>query len=218
MIQFELNKRELKAIRLFVSKDRTRAALESISVELRPEKHPLLIATDGRRIAVLKAYGVYTGTTKETCMIPDSFIGRLLRVMGEKDNTAVMMEITDETITASIPNGIRQNRTYSEPNIPKINCMVFPKWRQVIPAFSKLESYPSREYTLNAEYLADFSRAVAILNGKDSGGLSILSENELGPVVIRPMTCEDFYGVLMPMRGDGHERPISPDWLDLKET
>src|SRR5688572_22703331 len=70
--------RELQAMRLLASEDETRFVLNGVHVELGPE-HVLLIATDGRRLGVLRCGASVNDAAPIRFTIPVEAIDRIAR-------------------------------------------------------------------------------------------------------------------------------------------
>lgn len=216
MITFNIPKHHIRAMLPFVSVDPSRAVLHSLKMELRPDKRTLLIATDGRRIAILRGE-LYGGTEKADVILEKSFLASALRVAKEKD-TIIEIEADEKTIMARFHG--EPVRIYTEENIPQKHAWVYPKWRAVVPSFTKMDGFRTRRHCVNGLLLADFAKAISILAPAHHGSLSMVSEGDTSPIIIRPSptTGADFYGVLMPLRTSEDEETSAPDWLDLKET
>ena len=96
----------------------------------------------------------------------------------------------------------------------------FPDWRRVIPKFLN-DVWKSKEggylFTLNGELISRVSDSVRLLSRTKVAPLSFyLGEHESqGPIMVRSGDAPDFFGLIMPMRG---EPSAPPYWLENKET
>lgn len=189
-MKFNLKISEIKAALIICSKDENRYVLCGINVELAPNKAPLIVATDGRRLIAIdsRAEQDEPCDKKQSVIISSEALKKVLKLCtrfcdfvcfeanAEKKSLEALILGSDRlTIYGAVVDGN------------------FPAWRQVIPKEGKR---PVGEVGFNTLFLADFGKA-SVLLGNDSGALK-LRMNDGGALLVRSSTVGNFLGVLMP--------------------
>lgn len=193
----KINHKYLRAMLAIASNDECRFVLNGVSVE--PVKDGnLVVATDGRRLAVYFCYGV---PEPKPFIIPKW-------VMEFVPARIQQLEITVKDYQGKIV-GIHPYR------MPTINFEPiqgdYPKWRQVVP---KGEFKPVH-VNVNAKILEPFLNCAKAFCpgtptlyfrgcGSELEGISVFIPNDA------------FYGIIMPMRKEGKE-PVVPAWATLQD-
>lgn len=120
---------ELKAIKTFASIDSSRFVLIGVSCEIHKDK-TLLVATDGRRLAVLRSLSMPSDSAPVRFVIPSHLLARMTHAKrkakpGEND---VLIEHDTESRAVSLRH---PSRDYTITG--KSLEASFPEWRKVIP-------------------------------------------------------------------------------------
>lgn len=210
----------------FVSAEPTRYYLNGVYIEPHVNGGVLMVATDGHTLAAIydregEANGQYicpvpprmvraarSGRRKLPLDTPQHlhFVGHAAYLTGQHG--------TDDFNPEAIgPAHI--DIAYA----PAIDA-TFPDWRRVIPKFLN-DVWKSKEggylFTLNGELISRVSDSVRLLSRTKVAPLSFyLGEHESqGPIMVRSGDAPDFFGLIMPMRG---EPSAPPYWLENKET
>lgn len=205
--------KELLAANVFSSDDESRYVLNGILIEAKPKALPLLVATDGRRLAVIE-------TQAEQESLPDvefSFvlqkhfikaIHSLAKLVSIKLFPLVTIEANPGSKRAlfhfmagkhvlDIEDGALIEGTY-------------PAWREVVPTGDKT---PISQLGVNSEFVGDFAKAAKFLDVSDPLiQLNIFSQE--GAMEIRMAQKPNFYAVLMPCKIDDME--YQPEFLGIK--
>lgn len=210
-MKIELPKNELKALLPFAAQDETRFSLCGINIELRKGKHPLLISTDGRRLAVLKSEAEPWDSDATQFLLPRTLLEMVFKLCG--DMGALPFTVEGKTITCKF----LQRKTEMLVSLEYPQCEVaFPKWRQVVP--KKVEHAGNlRRVSFNPGYMADYAKVATALRSDKHPGLLLYAEDDFSPMVVRIQQIPAFYAVLMPMRIDGGESADAPDWIEMGE-
>lgn len=221
---------ELEAMRPFMSEDESRYVLCGMRVEIHDGK-TLLIATDGRRLAVLQSqckFALPPQASSVGFIIPsqlfdrmqwktehwvgDGYGGMEKGAYGRNDPyNFVLIEFDSET------NRVRL--THQGPKYTVEADVIdggYPNWRKVIPG-DRPEQPTVVFRSINTEYLAAFGKAARSLEGGFEtvtvwfhGG----NDSVPGPVEVQSISVPYFYGVLMCCKTDVAP-PMPPDWLKL---
>lgn len=182
---------ELLAMCLLASHDESRFVLNSLLVEQSPTG-TLLVATDGRRLGVLK---VDSGPSDKTSLlIPRTLIERF----------ALLKTVADVTLYEE--NGIvviegPGFRLYSE-----AIDLDYPNWRQALPKSNQPKDWAQLGVT--AEYYDTWHEIAKFLGG--SGYFHLRQANPLEPIEIILHVVSNFYGLLMPLEESGVK---FPEWV-----
>lgn len=209
-MKIELPKNELKALLPFAAEDETRFSLCGINVELRKGKHPVLISTDGRRLAVLKSEAEPWDSDATQFLLPRPLLEMVLKLCG--DMGALPFTVEGKTITCKF----LRPKTEMLVSLEYPQCEVaFPKWRQVVPKIEHTGNL--RRVSFNPAYMADYAKVATALLGNKHPGLLLYTEDDFSPMVARIQQIPAFYAVLMPMRCDSHEGAEAPDWIEMGE-
>lgn len=204
-IKFSVFWKELAAMRIFVSEDESRYVLNGIYFAV-TKGQILLVATDGRRIAVLKSE--LSGRVNSQC---DFILKKdVLTHLESKISTDL---VTIEYDSQSRKISLQAERSYITLTTDAIEGN-YPNWREVIPK-SIAEKHNRPHLYFNADYLEDYAK-VANIYGKD--GLHIVfTGGELEPAVARIEGVRNFISVVMPMREADVDGEL-PSWLRKPET
>lgn len=193
-IKFTVNRAEVTAMRLLISEDITRPDIHGIHFDVSPERI-LMIATDGRRLGILRELkGEPTGTIRfsAACNSLDMF------PRGKECN--VDIEVYETTVRFSY-----QRMTAEEDLIAGI----FPNWREAVPH----DPVKPCDIHLNADYVQSFRQiAAAIYPDKIPSVHLLMHASPLNQVsVLFGNSDQRFYGIVMPMRGT--EPIVIPNWV-----
>lgn len=210
----QIPKNELQAMLPLCSRDEVRVAIRGVYVELKKEKHPILVATDGRRIGVLQSEGQWSGDPGNV-LLPLALLEQVLKWrLAKEDLNCVTFTIIGTTIRVHIKRG----EMYTKLSYPlRGEETKFPKWREVLPG--KVEPFELKNpcLCLNPVYVGAFAETMKRLDARQSGIKIYPGKTELEPVVIRIENCPQFYGLLMPMRQSAKSdcEAEVPEWIDM---
>ena len=172
-------------IELCASDDETRPVLSHPYLDMTDPQKPLLVATDGRRIAILPV------TVEEgecSGWVSTDALTAARKSAGKKGVSMIHCNGACET------GGVR----YPRPGFDR----EFPNWRQVIPDYSKAKTV---KLSLNVDLLMGLAKGM----GVDSVELTIAPDEDGGvtaALVARPLPekgqtlPQGTFGVIMPMR------------------
>lgn len=214
-ITFRISPKALLAMRELQHTDESRFVLCGVHFEIHPDGKVLLITTNGRYLAILKADTIVGGTLKELIeftvdypfvrFLPKPLGSEFDKILVHYDGAKVHFHSQDQLISHDVIKGD------------------FPKWRQVLPT----TPFAAFEVSINPEYLHVFMKASKLLCGKDYQQIVIKGHqrsatkehDEYSPYSIFMPTAtrngHEFYGVIMPMSQPELE---IPKWLDLVEV
>lgn len=197
-ITFHVLRKELSAIRLFMSTDETRLVLNGVYFEV-GEGEILMVATDGRAISVIKSVWE-NASGKCAFTMPDRMLAILdLKAAAEEvqvtyDSESGIIEVTHNELFIK-SKGVEQS---------------YPNWRALFPAEISEHKWP--EMFFDPELLRRYEQAGDLMGGD---GLRIKFIDAMpSAVLVQLSQVENFIGLLMPMR---NSKPITgiPAWLRL---
>ncbi len=209
--------KSLQAINTLRSHDETRYTLCGVCVEVSLSKPTLLIATDGRRLGVLRLdddaeFNESPSATKATFIIPNDLIeGALAAIKTSYVNTHFTLAYFPGTAGSKAYVEIYKDNNYRH----SAYCIDgnYPNWPCVIP-----ETLPENKLrpgiALNLNFASSFEKIADILG--TPGGIMQFTGTAHDPLVVR--IGGNFVGVLMPMRdsdlpADGAMENTLPKWL-----
>lgn len=211
---------EVKAISLFAAQDECRLACCGVNVELKESK-VLLVATDGKRLAALKAWHENKGGIGDL-LLPNDFLKHVFHAIGRFKHPydSVTFRREQGKLQAFIETEDFSATVLYKRNLDWINY-TFPKWRQAVPnPFKKPDLNSGRNHCFNSRYMAEYHKAAALLG--DGSGPSVenstvntSSMDEMQPIFIRLPRHPEFASVLMPVRQEGFTPNETLDWMDI---
>lgn len=211
-LKFFIPRKELLAIRILQSVDESRYVICGVNFEVTKDR-VLLVATDGRKLGILKASpqelqvngDVPEGGVRFTIDYP--MLKNLPKASGgAQDWINVELNATETQVT------LRKDQSAIVSNVIQGN---YPKWRHLIPTSKPEPTIMCASIT----YLMQFKQVLDALSTKgdiDTKAVTVLNYGELQPMTIhfsRRDLMEGFFGMLMPVRSYG--LPEIPTWLDL---
>lgn len=197
--------RELRAMSNFASTDETRYILNGVCVDARKGRHPLLVATDGRCIGILKTEAEVSTETFEL-VLPMKLLKDVFKLSAADDFCA--FDVSGKDVTAVLgPKTIIFHDALTKGT--------YPKYHQVIPKFSETDK-ADRGRVIAGKLLEKFSKAAHALRDTakytHGTGLRLVGTSDNSPVLVKMVSCPEFFGVVMPMRSDTADDSV-PDWL-----
>lgn len=231
---------KLRAVALFASLDDTRAIIRNIRVEWIPD-WVLLVATDGRRMAVIRT--AYDGPAFEGW----EFHPSVLKLVDTKHGARYFNRCAEEfgvgdagvlsesaAVRVSWEEGA-DTRAEFRPYVSELAETLeafavsvpllrwrYPDWRAVAAITHPVAAHPV--VSLNGELLAAFTEAALALGYEPA--LLIEQHGQVGPgsgiganVLRIALPCPDFFGLLMPVKADENEcaaRVTVPAWLSAR--
>jgi DNA polymerase III sliding clamp (beta) subunit (PCNA family) len=203
---------ELQAIRIFAGEDESRWVLTGVLIEAHPDM-TLIIATDGRRIAMMKS----VWPLKLESLRPEKPVSFIMPVHlidmltpegkhgREEIRNHAFITFDDELKSVSIEH---YGGKYTVEG--KVFEGAYPNWRNVIPTG---EAKPVNALQLHADFIADYSKVHALLSREMPTLVLSQSESPDGPWSIRLHWVPNFYSVLMPVRSDSVSPSTPPAWV-----
>lgn len=195
-----ISRQEIQAALLFASTDESRLVLNSLLIEARSGKTPLIIATDGRRLAVIESQAeqincepcdgemvLRSDFLKPICALNKTIGGKLFPWIGfetQECSKRVQVEFLGGNLFLEAHDNALVEGDY-------------PNWRATVPDKSEIRQ-PVSELAVNAMLIADFVK-VAKFIGRDDTGLRM---NLAGPghaMEVNIPSAPHFYGLIMPL-------------------
>ncbi len=200
---------ELRAAMLFASNDESRYVLNGLHFEVRPNSSPVIVATDGRRMAAISSealqpedgecgefsFTISTDFLKPLCGFAKSFSDTVTIEFHPSERVVFLMQLNSLVVDCekgAVVDGI------------------YPAWRAVIPHGEK-EQVP--EFGVNAEMMADFSKAAKYLGADPQIRMNLFSASSAMEVNI--IGKPGFYGIVMPLNPD-ETKNFQPEFIGLE--
>lgn len=213
---------ELAAALLFASKDESRFTLAAVCIEVNAKSdRPTLIATDGRRLAVIQSQAFqgddFTGFDQEFQLLLDrdflKAVCALSRALGgkifpwiaftahadPKDGWLMVEFIGSDDATLKVEKHAKVEGVY-------------PDWRKVVPNKNAKRS-PINDLGINSEYVGDFARASKAL-GLDDNVIQMNLVGKDSAVEVKLARADYFYGLVMPCKVD-EDVDYQPEFLNI---
>jgi len=202
---------EVRAAMLFSSNDDSRYVLNGVCFEAVPDKLPIMVATDGRRLAVIETESLQSD--KEPIFPACVFIvstAFLKPLCAFAKSQAAIMEVEYHPSERVVFSLLESHCVVDSEKGALIEGN-FPNWRQVVPKGIKDEIPP--ELALNADFMSDFAKTAKIL-GLETPGIKMNLCREGGAVEVHVSGKPNFYGIIMPMKSD-ETTQWQPEFLNL---
>ena len=214
-MKITVSRQELEAVLQFASTDDSRYILNGVKFESRKDDAPLLIATDGRSLAVLEGQKAWQEHEVEegSFVLETSFLKPIIamsKAFGKKLFPLINIELP--TIDRIIVTLIGSN-VFIESHDKGIIKGNYPAWRPIIPS-KDIEREAVHNLALHSLYISNFTKAAKILQ-PEQGGLRF---NLVGPdkvIEVNMVGAPNFYGMLMPMKDDAAE--FQPEFLGISK-
>lgn len=179
---FELTKQDVAAVTQFASTDKTRPHISCVRFE---PTHGTIIVTDGHTLATAKNCGKYED---EPFHVPAKVLAETSKLLGKNESMQVWRD--GDSIRISTPRGDRRIA---------VEDVLYPDWRQVLPAETEDESRFREEVGFNARYLARLEAAQKA--SEANGGVHRTPVDHFSPLVVTYKGMESTWTCLvMPMR------------------
>lgn len=146
----------LKKTSYAISTDETRYVLNGIFASLREGKMTL-VATDGRRLAMVEADLEFPASHESDVIIPTKAVQELQRLLGDEDD--VVMKLTDSQVSFQIGDTLLCS---------KLIDGNYPNYRQVIPGDS------NERIVIAREALLETVRRVSLLSSDKSNSIKLV--------------------------------------------
>jgi hypothetical protein len=210
-ISFTILARELKAAALFASTDECRYIMNGVCVEVWPDGRVLLIGTDGRTLAFVKA----TLRVADIEGLPELPSGECVKLIipskmiaDVRGNgcRAIYMRFTCDG--ATVPDVSMREEFSDITKTAKAVDGTYPNVRAVV---QQPQEKGVRSVFLAPKLLSKFAKAIDMLaGGKNDGMIISPSGTELDSAIITSDSSSCFYGVLMPLRNNSIDLSICP--------
>ena len=208
MRQFNVLTNEIKAAMLFASTDESRYVLNGVLFQALAGKQPILISTDGRRLAVIETDAEQPASDGESVevVIASSFLKPLCAFAKSQ---ALIVSIEPHPPKRCVFNMFGAHCVVDSEEGALIEGQ-YPNWKQVVPAGEK---NPVSQMALNSDYIGDYSKAGKLL-GLDFTLVALNIFNASGAMEVRLGGKPNFYGVVVPCMVD-HPKDFKPEFLGL---
>lgn len=199
-----VSRNELLAALLFTSSDESRYVLNGVCVEVRTgTEKPTLIATDGRRLAVVQSQAeqpevfdcdyqmlLRADFLRPICALSRAFGGKIFP----------WIEFESKAGSPRVLVSFIGGKFFFEAEENALIEGAYPDWRKVVPDRS-LPRAQINDLGLNAAYVADFVRAGKALDAKTPMiQMNLVGEESAIEVKIPGVEC--FYALVMPCKVD----------------
>jgi hypothetical protein len=191
---FTVRTDELKAAMLFASTDETRFVINGVHIEVKPNKPPIMVATDGRRLSVIETVAVQG--EENPCEVPfELTLGvHFLKPLCAFAKAQALEIAFDYHPTERII--ARLGKCVVDCEEGAVIDGTYPDWRKVLPVGEK-KRVP--HISVNAEYVGDYAKAAKFL-GVDAPIISVNLTGTSDAMEVRIEARPSFYGVLMPAK------------------
>jgi hypothetical protein len=194
-MKFSVLTAELQAALLFAGTDETRAAINGVRIECLGGKGslPVLVATDGRRIAIIETQAKQFNDFGEfELVLSRDFLKPFLVFAKSLAPTIIIEPHPPKRVIFEF----REKKCVIDSEEGALVESRFPKWRQVLPS-GKKEAVD--KIGVGAEYIADFYK-VGKLFDLEVPVLQLRLYGATGAIEVKIDTRPQFYGLLMPCK------------------
>ena len=234
-VSFTLPFSKLRAAALFASTDESRIAINGVHVEQPQPGKILIVATDGRRLAVIRHELDEPVESFADFTIPLGLIRQadptgtirayndLANELGFGDHSDWPGDLNEDAPVRVTFDGQNISIAATAGSVVTFTakCLtfgggLFPKWRQVL---SPITGPVNHRVAVQGRFIAEFGKAAHILN-QNTGtivttgyGTQTNDCDNAAIVAIRFTGTPGFFGVLMPVRIDAKAVAMIPEWL-----
>lgn len=210
-----VSRSELSAALLFASTDESRYTLSGVCIEACPERKPVLVATDGRRLAVIETVAeqkedfphrhqllLRPDFIKPICALSKAIGAKLFPWICFENNPGskrIQVEFIGGNIWLDSHDGGLINGEY-------------PAWAKALPA-RKARREPINDLGLNAEFVGDFAKAAKLLEASSP----LIQMNLVGKeqaLEVKINALPHFYGLVMPCKVE-ESTEYQPEFLQI---
>jgi hypothetical protein len=206
MSKITVSRNELMAALLFASTDESRCTLNGVLIEGHAgvTAHPTIVATDGRRLAVIETVAdQQDGDSMEehTMLLKSEFVKPLCalsKALGGKNNPWI--QFSNNPGSKQVAVAFIGSQCVVDVEDGALIDGVFPEWRMIVPS-KKAKREPINDLGLNAEAVGDFAKAAKIMEASTP----IVQMNLVGKeqaIEVRLYSLPQFYGIIMPCKVD----------------
>lgn len=187
-----------------VSTEETRYYLSGVYVSPHPQKGVLLVATDGHRLMCVHDENGKCDKAQ--------IVGLEAKHIDAKSLKAMRAAMPGEEPRLTVDSdGIATFGTYRSLKSCIIDG-VYPDWPRVVaPMLARAKEGKFSPATVNQKYLSAFGKIAVMLSpdGHPNAPFRVVSHTEADPLLIRFGSCDNAFGLLMPMRSSiPNELPI----------
>ncbi len=186
----------LKKTSYAISSDETRYVLNGIYTSFREGKMTL-VATDGRRLAMIDADLEFPASHETDVIIPTKTVQELQRLLG--DSGEVVVKLSDSQISFTIGDSLL---------VSKLIEGNYPNYRQVIPGDS------NERVVISREALLETVRRVSLLSSDKSNSVKLVfSENHIEVTANSPDVGEAQESMDVAYTGPAMQIAFNPEFL-----
>jgi DNA polymerase III subunit beta len=179
-----------------ISTDETRYVLNGIYTSFREGKMTL-VATDGRRLAMVENDLEFPASHETDVIIPTKAVQELMRLLGESGD--VIVRLSDSQISFTVGDTLL---------VSKLIEGNYPNYRQVIPGDS------TERVPLNRESMLETVRRVSLLSSEKSNSVKLVfSENQIEVTANSPDVGEARETLDVVYSGKPMQIAFNPDFL-----
>jgi DNA polymerase-3 subunit beta len=179
-----------------ISTDETRYVLNGIFTSFREGKMTL-VATDGRRLAMVENDLEFPASHETDVIIPTKAVQELMRLLG--DSGDVIVRLSDSQVSFSVGDTLL---------VSKLIEGNYPNYRQVIPGDS------TERVPLNRESMLETVRRVSLLSSDKSNSVKLVfSENQIEVTANSPDVGEARETLDVVYSGKPMQIAFNPDFL-----
>lgn len=209
-----VSRQELQAAALFVSNDESRFILNGVCIEAKPNKAPVIVATDGRRMVAIesKAEQAEEFHVEHSLLLRTDFLKVIVafsKARGAKlfpwialDNNPGSKRLEVSIVGVAAGCWVDQGALIEGE---------FPNWRKSVPAKSARRE-PVNEVGLNAEMIGDFAKAAKFMEAS-SPTVQMHMAGKEGAVEVKLAGLPEVYGLIMSSKLD--EVEYQPEFLEI---
>ncbi len=195
-ISQSLLKDALKKTSYAISNDETRYVLNGIFTSFKESKMTL-VATDGRRLAMVENELEFPASHETDVIIPTKAVQELARLLG--DEGEVKLSLSDSQVRFDLNNSVL---------VSKLIEGNYPNYRQVIPAET------TERVTVNREAFLETVRRVSLLSSDKSNSVKLVfAPNQIDIIATSPDIGEARESVTVGYEGKEFAIAFNPDFL-----
>jgi len=213
MTTIKVDARAVFVLSRFISQVPIGRRISGILVEHDPDSHGVILtATDGHTLGTWRDQsGVIDGPSVVLATNAKMIAACKPRKVGEIGRTlsADVEGVIVSKVFARAEKSVFEQKRLTDGAASFVHDVAFPDWRRVVPDLSEEGKIP---HGFNARYLGRFDIDP---NSEAGCGIQMRTAGGEGPVVVFVSGCDEFLGVIMPMR-ERKDDPKSDHWFFAK--
>jgi hypothetical protein len=203
-VKITVHRNELRAAIIFASNDDTRLVLNGVCIEVGPNRQPLLVACDGRRMVAIETTAeqaepaesehsliLETGFVKIIASLSISYGAELFPLVNLEVNPGSAQLKASLVVAKYVGLEVEDGALIQGD---------YPDWRKVVPAKTAIRE-PLKDVAVNAEFVGDYAKAAKLL-GSEARPVQMNLIAKESPIEVKLHGVPNFYGVIMPVKAD----------------